>query len=88
MWEEGARIYGTPGVHNNFPLSIKKFKNTSFDWGFPSILGFFFSFNYYIIVFLNRWRSGGFSKSGKWLEDSSQYLKHKVMDKCMNLLVS
>ena len=19
MWEEGARIYGTPGVHNNFP---------------------------------------------------------------------
>ena len=20
MWEEGARINGTPGVHNNFPL--------------------------------------------------------------------
>ena len=19
MWEEGARIYGTPGVYNNFP---------------------------------------------------------------------
>ena len=19
MWEEEARIYGTPGVHNNFP---------------------------------------------------------------------
>ena len=19
MWEEGVRIYGTPGVHNNFP---------------------------------------------------------------------
>ena len=19
IWEEGARIYGTPGVHNNFP---------------------------------------------------------------------
>ena len=22
MWEEGARIYGTPGVHNNFPPQI------------------------------------------------------------------
>ena len=22
MWEEGARIYGTPGVHNNFPIDI------------------------------------------------------------------
>ena len=21
MWEEGARIYGTPGVYNNFPQS-------------------------------------------------------------------
>ena len=21
MWEEGARIYGTPGVYNNFPIS-------------------------------------------------------------------
>ena len=21
MWEEGACIYGTPGVHNNFPFS-------------------------------------------------------------------
>ena len=20
MWEDGARIYGTPGVHNNFPI--------------------------------------------------------------------
>ena len=20
MWEEGARIYSTPGVHNNFPM--------------------------------------------------------------------
>ena len=20
MWEEGVRIYGTPGIHNNFPL--------------------------------------------------------------------
>ena len=22
MWEEGARIYGTPGVHNNSPHNI------------------------------------------------------------------
>ena len=22
MWEEGACIYGTPGVHNNFPCEI------------------------------------------------------------------
>ena len=22
MWEERVRIYGTPGVHNNFPWNI------------------------------------------------------------------
>ena len=22
MWEEGERIYGIPGVHNNFPIFI------------------------------------------------------------------
>ena len=33
MWEEGARIYGTPGVYNNFPdlrlenIHTKKKKN-------------------------------------------------------------
>ena len=59
---------------------VRKFKNTSFDWGFPSILGFFSPINLYIIVFLNRWHYGGFSRSSKWSEDSSQYLKHKVMD--------
>ena len=21
MWEEGARIYGTPGIHNNFQFT-------------------------------------------------------------------
>ena len=25
MWEEGARIYGTPGVHNNFPSKHASF---------------------------------------------------------------
>ena len=24
MWEEGVRIYGTPGVYNNFPHSYEK----------------------------------------------------------------
>ena len=24
MWEEGARIYGTPGVPNNFPVITSK----------------------------------------------------------------
>ena len=23
MWDEGVCIYGTPGVHNNFPLTWK-----------------------------------------------------------------
>ena len=23
MWEEGAHIYGTPGVHNNFPCNYR-----------------------------------------------------------------
>ena len=27
MWEEGARIYGTPGVHNNFPLEVGSWDN-------------------------------------------------------------
>ena len=26
MWEEGARIYGIPGVHNNFPWSRDRFQ--------------------------------------------------------------
>ena len=26
MWEEGVRIYGTPGVPNNFPLNIAYIK--------------------------------------------------------------
>ena len=30
MWEEGVRIYGTPGVHNNFPLfSLIEIQDTS-----------------------------------------------------------
>ena len=32
MWKKGARIYGTPGVPNNFPkLSAKKKKKGYFD---------------------------------------------------------
>ena len=37
MWEEGARIYGTPGVYNNFPdlwlenIHTKKKKKKSFE---------------------------------------------------------
>ena len=23
MWEDGVRIYGIPGVHNNFPLKLR-----------------------------------------------------------------
>ena len=26
MWEEGVRIYDTPGVHNNFSYKVKVFK--------------------------------------------------------------
>ena len=27
MWEEGARIYGTPGVHNNFPYDYMLYRS-------------------------------------------------------------
>ena len=27
MWEEGVRIYGTPGVHNNFPNQRQVWEN-------------------------------------------------------------
>ena len=27
MWEEGARIYGTPGVPNNFPNKVEHICN-------------------------------------------------------------
>ena len=29
MGEEGARIYGTPGVHNNFPFLRRGFEAVS-----------------------------------------------------------
>ena len=31
MWEEGAHIYGTPGVHNNFPLKTVQTKRIKDD---------------------------------------------------------
>ena len=37
MWEEGVRIYGTPGVHNNFPIKIY--------WGMNLMLLFGENFN-------------------------------------------
>ena len=37
MWEEGVRIYGTSGVHNNFPIKIY--------WGMNLMLLFGEKFN-------------------------------------------
>ena len=31
MWEGGARIYGIPGVHNNFPPSTPHSTNKPYD---------------------------------------------------------
>ena len=27
MWDKGVRIYGTPGVHNNYPLKSDNYSS-------------------------------------------------------------
>ena len=52
MWEEGARIYGTSGVHNNFPINcelpiVMSYLNLSFSFFTFFSLTFFLSWNFY-----------------------------------------
>ena len=46
MWEEGARIYGTPGVHNNFPVLLVT-NRVKIHFGLPQ----FYKFEHMELIF-------------------------------------
>ena len=56
MWEEGAHIYGTPGVHNNFPFRAminNPFKESFYEKKINNVLTVFFIFHKrYVKIFL------------------------------------
>ena len=53
MWDEGAHIYGIPGVYNNFPSRRIEIGKEMEKWGMEKIL--VFSFGVWLGV--EKWRN-------------------------------